>query len=205
MLYTLVLPATCVTAEKESHAWPLLLTTTLKDHQIIRGKFLGILRRCLPVWFFLFAHLFYFCAIGVLAWAVLFQMTILVAWLTLFFCASGVYFSTRFKRTNTAVIMNFLLGLILWALIPFLLVIAEIRSSGRDIVDYYCDFIPFAQAVVIIDGPRPFESLPSYNWPSRHLSVEDSYLIFGFSLLLYLGLAAFFLWRACARLRRNPI
>ena len=60
MLFTIVLPATSITSEKETRSWPLLLATTIDDRQILFGKFIGILRRCLPVWIFLFGHIILF-------------------------------------------------------------------------------------------------------------------------------------------------
>jgi hypothetical protein len=57
-----VLPATCITSEKETRAWPLLLTTGVSDWEILFGKFVGILRRSLPVWIILLVYLMPYCA-----------------------------------------------------------------------------------------------------------------------------------------------
>jgi ABC-type transport system involved in multi-copper enzyme maturation permease subunit len=201
MLYTIVLPATCITSEKESRAWPLLLTTTLTDYQIIRGKFLGMLRRCLPTWFFLAGHLIFFCLSGFLHAVIVLQMSILVAWIMVFFCASGIYFSARVKHTITAVILNFTLGLVLWALIPFLFAIFGVLThSSNDFVEFYCDFIPFVQAVVIIDGVYG-----RYHWPSGSMGDLESTLLLLISMLLYFSISVLFLWRAKLRLRRNVV
>ena len=65
MLFTIVIPATTITSEKEAGSWQLLLTTTQSDWQIIWAKFIGVIRRCLPVWFFLFGHLILFSSFWV--------------------------------------------------------------------------------------------------------------------------------------------
>ena len=60
MLFTIVLPATSITTERESRSWPVLLATPLDDKDILLGKFVGALRRCLPAWLLLFGHIIAF-------------------------------------------------------------------------------------------------------------------------------------------------
>ncbi|MGE5296102.1 MAG: ABC transporter permease, partial [Solirubrobacterales bacterium] len=57
MLFTAVLPATCISSEMESQTWSLLLTTSVGEWEILGSKFGGVLRRCAPMWGLLFGHL----------------------------------------------------------------------------------------------------------------------------------------------------
>lgn len=41
--------ASAITEEKQSHTWPILLTTTLSNREIVRGKVLGSVARNLPL------------------------------------------------------------------------------------------------------------------------------------------------------------
>ena len=200
MLFAVVLPATCVTSEKESMTWPLLLTTTVSDWQILWGKFLGVLRRCLPVWLLLFGHLLVFTLTGEIHWIALIQMSILVAWLVIFLASTGLYFSTRFKRTTTAVIANMALAACLWVVVPILLLIFLIVTHGDDdLLSVYMDMNPFVHAVVITiaDG--------HYEWMQGELSgVADAtgWIILNFIVYVTVGLV--FVGRAGTRLRLNP-
>ena len=50
VLFTIIIPATYITSEKESGTWLILLTTCYSDLQILGGKIIGIFRRILFVW-----------------------------------------------------------------------------------------------------------------------------------------------------------
>jgi len=207
MLFTIVLPATSITAEKESHSWPLLLTTTIDDRQILFGKFVGILRRCLPVWCILFGHVILFTVAGFIHPIAIIQIGILVAWIVVFLSGTGLYFSSRFKRTTTAVIMNFALAAAIWAIVPLLLaLITEITHNKDDFVEAYMDTNPFVHAVVVIDATaneNPVK-IGSYNWiVSRRTDVVESTSWMLTCMAGYILLGAFFAWRAKCRFRRN--
>ena len=206
ILFTIILPATCITSEKESHSWPLLLTTTIDDRQILFGKFVGILRRCLPVWCILFGHIIFFSLAGFIHPIAIIQMGILVVWIVVFLSGTGLYFSSRFRRTTTAVIMNFALAAVIWAIVPLLLVlIAGITHEG-DFVEAYMDTNPFVHAVVVIDATaneNPVK-IGSYNWiGSRRTDVVESTSWMLVCMAGYMLLGAFFAWRAKCRFRCN--
>lgn len=61
-LFAMIMSATTVTTEREARSWPVLLVTTIGHGQILRGKWLGIVRRVLPAWAFLVGHLVIFRA-----------------------------------------------------------------------------------------------------------------------------------------------
>ena len=122
-LFTLVLSATTITSEKESSSWPILLTSTLDDKQIIWGKFIGVLSRTFPVWLLLIGHVFLYSYLGYIDSAAIPLILILVTWYVILLSSSGLYFSSVFKHTTTAVIMNFSFAFFLWAITPLIVVI----------------------------------------------------------------------------------
>jgi len=204
MLFTIIIPATCITSEKESRSWPLLLATTLSDRQILFGKFIGVVRRCLPIWLFLFGHIFLFTFLGVIHPVAIIQMAILVAWVIVFLSCTGLYFSSRFRRTTTAVIMNFALAAIIWGLVPLLLALAaEIAHSGYDLVESYCNAIPFVQVVVVMDGTAGGGSLGHFSWPEGSFNALGSTFLMLAFMLVYMFIGFVLAWRAKCRLRRN--
>ncbi|MHC4622681.1 MAG: ABC transporter permease subunit [Planctomycetota bacterium] len=205
MLFTIVIPATCITSEKESRSWPLLLATTLSDSQILFGKFVGVVRRCLPIWLFLFGHLLLFALIGYIHPLAIGQMAILVAWIITFLSCTGLYFSSRFKRTTTAVIMNFALAAVIWALVPILLfLVTEVFHADDGFAEAYMDTNPFVHAIVVMDGTANSGNLSSYHWVALHsLDISEStYWMFS-CMLGYMGVGLIFAWLAKRRLRRN--
>ena len=207
MLFTIILPATSITAEKESHSWPLLLTTTIDDRQILFGKFVGILRRCLPVWCILFGHVILFTLAGFIHPIAIIQIGILVAWIVVFLSGTGLYFSSRFKRTTTAVIMNFALAAAIWAIVPMLLaLVTEITHNKGDFVEAYMDTNPFVHAVVVIDATaneNPVK-IGIYNWIGSHNSRVVGATAWMLTCMAgYILLGTIFAWRAQCRFRRN--
>ncbi len=76
LLFTTVLPATCITTERESQTWTLLLTTTVGTWEILGSKLAGAVRRCVPAWFLLLAHLIVFVAAGIIHPVALLQLGI---------------------------------------------------------------------------------------------------------------------------------
>ena len=205
MLFTIVLSATTITSEKESRSWPLLLATTLSDWQILFGKFVGILRRCSLVWILLFGHVILFALAGFIHPLAIFQMAILVVWIIVFFAGTGLYFSSRFKRTTTAVVMNFALAVTIWGLIPLLMgIITGITRSSDDLVAGYCNIIPFVQGVVVMDATVGYSyPIGYFPWPSGNLNVVDSTFLMLAFMIAYMFVAFLFAWRAKCRFRRN--
>jgi ABC-type transport system involved in multi-copper enzyme maturation permease subunit len=192
LLSVAILPAACITSEKEARTWPLLMVTTLSGWQILTGKFVGVLRRSLFVWLLLLVYigLFWLFNVGVGLFAMA-QMTVIVAGSVVFLCGTGFYFGSRFRRTSGAVVTNFILTVLVWGIIPFLVVLLkDTFRLGRyffildDLKEYSLNIVPFVQAMKAMDGnPSLFES-------SRFI---PSYLLLG----------VFFAWRAKCRLRHN--
>ena len=88
---------------------------------IIAGKFLGALRRCLPVWLLMAVHFAVFAPFGLIAWFVPVLAAFVAAGMMLFQTGTGLLFGALVKRTTTAVVLNVLFGLALWALVSLVL------------------------------------------------------------------------------------
>jgi len=204
-LFTIILPATSITSEKEARSWPLLLATTLTDTQILCGKFIGALRRCLPIWLLLFGHLILFTSLGFIHPIAIFHIAITISWLVFFLCCTGLYFSARFKHTTTAVIMNFVLPAVIWMLVPFLLAVtSEIRRTGYDGFKAYLDTNPFVHVGVVIQKTvSSRRSLGDYYWPTGKRTIVDSTYWMLTCAFVYIVIGLLFAWRAKCRLRRN--
>ncbi len=201
MLITAITGATPITTEKEAQTLPLLLATPQTGGRIIAGKFLGALRRCLPVWLLMAVHFAVFAPFGLIAWFVPALMAFVAAGMMCFQTGTGLFFGALVKRTTTAVVLNVLLGLALWALVPFILVLIEEASgpSRNEISGGFLYLHPGVQTVVIAaagcgeprhrtgyygDNSRNL----AFNWPNGNSGAGASATFIIFSSALY-GLA----------------
>jgi len=203
-LFTIILPATSITSEKEARSWPLLLATTLTDTQILFGKFIGALRRCMPIWLLLFGHLLLFTFLGYIHFLAIIHIAIVISWLVFFLCCTGLYFSVRFRRTTTAVVMNFVLPVVIWMLMPFLLAVFHNISRGNnDLLTLYIDTNPFVHVVVVIDGTVGESNPDNYSWPTDSRDIVESTYWMLTCALVYVLVGLAFALRARSRLRQN--
>jgi ABC-2 type transport system permease protein len=206
MLFTTVVPATCITTERESRTWPILLTTTVSDWNILSGKLLGVLWRCLPAWVLLFGHVLVFTLAGLIHPLALLQLVVLVAWILLFLASTGLYFSLRCRHTTTAVVANMALAAGVWGGMPLLLgiMVATLRG-GEDLLKLCVDMNPFVHAGVIAAATSDHGRLASYSWMQAGISNATGatgWIVLNF--LIYAAVASAFLLFARVRLRRNP-
>ena len=152
-LATSVLAATSITSEKEARSLPILLCTTLSDWHIIAGKAVGVFRRCMPVWLLLLAHLVLFSLIGYMHPIALIHIGLLVGWLVLFLTGTGLYFSSRFRRTTAAVVANIGLGMALWIILPVMaLLLGGLSGWGGDFLATVANANPAFQAGLLTTG-----------------------------------------------------
>jgi ABC-type transport system involved in multi-copper enzyme maturation permease subunit len=192
-----VFSATCIASEKEARSWPLLLTTTLSDGDILFGKFVGVLRRSGPVWVMLLVYLIPFG--GIIAFGVLSALVVAVGTIVLL-CGTGLYVSSRLRRVSAAVAANFVLAGSVWCVLHFLLALYGRVSQhfyerygtafrhiyGRSLIDCFWDSVPFIQATETVWSPR------------RCGSPDTTFYVLGYVLLGIL-----FAWRAKCRFRRD--
>ncbi|HDY65431.1 MAG TPA: hypothetical protein ENH84_04260 [Phycisphaerae bacterium] len=211
---TAVLSATAITSEKEARSWPILLATPLSDWNILIGKAVGIFRKCLPIWLFLAAHVIIFVIVGYIHPIAIVHLGMLVIWVVVFFTGSGLYFSSRFKRTTAAVVMNFGLGVTLWAIIPMVLGLTMAIGSHSDegLVELSLMTNPLVQTGVIMEGASGTRNVRlglaqlRYNWPD---SLRDNVAVAATTkrmlvfMIGYILAGVLFAWRAKCRFRRN--
>jgi ABC-type transport system involved in multi-copper enzyme maturation permease subunit len=207
MLFTAVLSATCIAAEKESQTWTLLLTTSMGEWEILGGKFGGVLRRCAPAWLLLFGHVAVFALAGFIHPIAILQLGLVAAWAMVFLSCTGLYFSSQFKHTTTAVIANMGVAATLWAVLPLTLaIITEVTGNGGDLIEPYLDMNPFVQAIVVAMATTHQGNLAAYEWVQGGMtSAADAtgwILLTAFvHLVVGVALAA---W-AGTRMRRNLV
>jgi ABC-type transport system involved in multi-copper enzyme maturation permease subunit len=211
MLFTIVLPATSITTEIESRSWPVLLATPLDDKDILLGKFIGALRRCFPAWLLLFGHIIAFSIIGFIHPFAIVQTGILVIWIAIFLSGSGLYFSSRFKHTTTAVLMNFAMVATIWAILPLLMaIVASINTpfnhETRELVEAYIDTNPFVHMgniMIATAGEEP-ATIGRYYWPGQGtLNVVGSTIWMLVCMVGYILIGFLFAWRAKCQFRRR--
>jgi len=205
MLSATVFPSTCITSEKESRSWPLLLTTTLNDWQILFGKFVGVLRRSMFVWLLLFFYVCLFWAFQYVGPLALIHMILIIAGTIIFLSGTGFYFSSRLKHTNEAVITNIALAASIWGILPlFLAFLAQADRSMRNLGEYYLNVVPFVQATAVMVATDFSNSIwSSYDWPDHNRGpLESTYLILTV-MLGYMFIGMLFAWCAKRRFRRD--
>jgi len=212
LIDTAVLSATAITSEKESRSWPILLATPLSDWQIVFGKACGVARRVLPIWLFLGAHLAIFTLARQIHPIAVVHLGMLVAWVVVFFTGSGLYFSAAFRRTTTAVVMNFALALALWLALPGVVALSmeATRSYDDDFLEFTGAVNPIVQAGVIMEGAggsrnarRPYSRL-DYDGPEPFDDSVEKITGAMLAFMLVYGAGGWlFAWRAEKRIRRN--
>ena len=209
-VFTIVLSATSITSEKETRSWPILLATSMDDWQILMGKAIGVLRRCLPIWLLMAGHIFLFICIKYIHPIAIFHMLIFVTGLVAFLTGSGLYFSARFKRTTSAVIASFALVLVLWVILPSMLGIVSVFINDYDVIGDFVSANPAAQLVILMDGSggawnaqAGFSKL-TFDWPdsSWRKAWPTTGLVIIY-MLIYTATGVLFGCRAKCRFRRN--
>jgi ABC-type transport system involved in multi-copper enzyme maturation permease subunit len=182
ILVTVVLAATSITTEKETGSWPLLLATTIAARHIVLAKAAGVLRRSLPVWAFLAAHVVAFSVVGYVHPVAIFLVALVAGWTAIFLTGLGLWLSALLRRSTTAVITALGAVLVLWLLLPLLLELTshidfddyEVRRTLDDAAQAVAAANPVRQAAVLMGGTagtfQAEESLRAldFNWPDPY-------------------------------------
>jgi ABC-2 type transport system permease protein len=213
MIFNIVLAVSCITYEKESSAWPILLTTSLNDTQIIQGKAMGVFYRCLPVWLLLAGHILIFVLVGYIHPIAIVQLPVILFGLIVFLTGFGLYLSSCFRRTTWAIITLFGFAFTVWMFIPIILRIAAELSGNRELFGLYYSANPVIQVSVIMDGiSGKYNSNTSldkisYNWPfiKNYNDVFSTTKLLLYIMSIYILLGISFGWLAMRRIRRNSI
>lgn len=215
-VFNIVFSATRITTEKESQTWSLLLATPLSDWDVLLGKAVSSFRRCLPIWGLLAGHVTLFVLVGYIHPIAIFHLLIVVAWLSCFITGAGLYFSTRFARTTSAVVASFSLALGLWVAGPILVGLLNTVAGRRVPFEKYLWAHPAIQAELVMAGAggRQNAGLPmgSLDYGAEHVmfrigrgtfDVHRMTSILTVTGFLYLLVGLLFFWRAKCRLRRH--
>ena len=211
-----VFATTRITSEKESQSWLLLLATPLSNDEILLGKAVSAVRRCLPLWGLLAGHVILFALVGYIHPAALVQLALVVLWVTCFVTAAGLYFGTRFKRTTSAVVAGFALILGLWLVLPILAGVLAVAGPESQLPGLFMWAHPAVQAAMIMDATGGSQNAHlawkglTYDYGQFVYYRGGASLHFGqmtYALawvsILYILAALLFFWRAQHRLRRN--
>jgi len=212
VLVTAVISATGITAEKEARSWPLLVMTTLGAGQILLGKAAGAFRRCLPTWALMGGHVLLFTLVGYIHPMVCLHLAIIVTYAVAFLIGTGLYFSSLFRRTTTAVVANICLVAAVWGAVPAVAVIFMEESRpwrNSQALQLCVNANPGVQAIVAaIDtcgrrNAREDIAGVRYEWPYGRKSLADTTRVMLGSMFGYILAGVFFAWRAAARFRRD--
>ncbi len=120
LLGSAVLTTGSIGTERDSQTWEVLLTTSLTAHEIVWGKFLGILRRQLIVPA-LGAVFILLLGVGIFRGV---HPAEILLWLChtcgplFFLSATGVFFSLLCRKSTSAAVWNLLLAIVLWGVFP---------------------------------------------------------------------------------------
>lgn len=116
-ILTCIISATAIATEKESDTWTLLLATPLSAAQIVRGKFIGILRRLMWPAILIAVHFLLFTVTGIVHPGAFVTVIVLTFGTNLLFAATGLHLSLRLKTVTFAVILNLMVPITLYLLI----------------------------------------------------------------------------------------
>ena len=171
VFFTVNTSATLVSTEREARTWPLLLVTPLRDRDILAGKFAGLLRRCGPIWLPLVAYVVLFTGARIFH-PLAIPHILAMSTSTLFFLGcTGLYLSSRMRRTTAAVTAHLVLIGVLWLILPIGVFVAVnaldqadlILADPFDVMESVLAFVPFAQEFLHI-GPLLEGDLGDFEW-----------------------------------------
>jgi ABC-type transport system involved in multi-copper enzyme maturation permease subunit len=168
-LLTCVVAATAIAQEKESDTWTLLLATPLSGRQIVYGKLAGILWRLKWPALFIAAHYTIFWLNGTLTGF----STAVAVWVILTFnslwAATGLYLSLKIPKTTVAVVVNLLLGVLLY------LAVMLVELAAYELIARYWDDGPF----VLLTNPYWYITIGIEAW-GNNLSAMRTVDLAGF-------------------------
>ncbi|MCF7956464.1 MAG: ABC transporter permease subunit [Phycisphaerae bacterium] len=213
IIMSMVLAATTITSEKESRTWPLLMATTLSGWQIVIGKTTGVFKRSIPVWLFLAGHVILFILIGYIHPIALLHLSMTVLGVMLFLAGTGIYFSSCFKRTTTAVIANIALVMFLWMILPIVAAFMSEMFHSQKLFNAATSVNPVVQTGVVMFGDSGSQnsdlslSQLEYRWPWHSRKDGTTFAATTTLVMLtsmaYAAIGFIFAWRAKKRFRKK--
>ena len=204
VLITMIVPASVMSAERESRAWPVLLLTPLTDREILLGKFVGVLRRCGAVWLLLLAFVAAFAYADFFHPLAIVQIAAVILALLSLLSATGFYFGLRLRRATEAVTANLVLAGLLWCVpLPFVGAMAH-WIGGRSDWDSSAVLVLvlFAQVSSMMNTTLDGRA-GEIPWFHQSLSSWEFTRLMLVSMLGHMAVALLFLWRTVRGLRRR--
>ncbi|MEN6309631.1 MAG: ABC transporter permease subunit [Anaerohalosphaeraceae bacterium] len=204
-----MLSATMITTEREARSWPILMATPLTEGQILFGKAAGVVRKSIPAWILLAAHVLIFTLVGYLHPAVTLHLFMIGLGVGMFTLGSGLFFSSMCRKTTTAVVANMALAGGLWLGIP---IFAGLTGEG-DFIELVFAVHPIAHAGIALAGgggevhaAYSFASL-NYDWPpltgTDWSSFTATTVVIGITSVVYACVGLVFYKMAKQTLRDN--
>ncbi len=220
VIFNIILSVSCITSEKESSAWPILLITSLNDWQILFGKALGIFYKCLPVWLLLAGHIILFTIVGYIHPIAFFQILIVVIGVIVFVTGFGIYISSLCKKTTWAIINSFAAILFVWLFVPIIVGIISTIFGFLHFYKFFSGFYyylnPIVQVGTIMDAAGGIQNAGlrlsdlRYHWSnlSGFGNFNKAYPTTKLLLcimLIYITFGVIFAWLAKRRFRKNIV
>jgi len=206
VLFTITSSATVMSVEREARTWPVLLMTPLTDREILVGKFVGVLRRCGPIWLALLAYIVAFAWAQCFHWIAVLHVIVISATFLLFLSSTGFYLGTRFHRTGEAVTANLVLAGVLWSVPPILGVLVDgiVRGRWSGGASVALAMVPFGETLAMV-----MTSLDGYNsgvwWFGDYIDASEMAVVMLVSMAAYALASLAFTWRAVRGLRRKAL
>ena len=204
VLITMIVPASVMSAERESRAWPVLLLTPLTDREILLGKFVGVLRRCGAVWLLLLAYVAGFTYAGFFHPLAIVQMAAVVLAILSLLSATGFYFGLRLRRATEAATANLVLAGLVWC-VPLLFVGAIAHWIGGrwyGASSAALILVPFAQVSSMMNTTLDGRA-GAIPWLGQSLNSWEFTRLMLVSMLGHMVVALLFLWRTVRGFRRR--
>ncbi|HHH76162.1 MAG TPA: hypothetical protein ENL03_03970, partial [Phycisphaerae bacterium] len=143
-----IVASTVVSSERQSRTLELLLLTNISPGTIILSKCLGAIRKSLCIWVFLLGYVLIVVGSEQLHPIAILHVFMLAVSITILLTGSGIFFSTYFRTTSTAVILNLAFCLVLWVLVPLIAIIMMRRYESSHLAASH----PFVLLASAIEG-----------------------------------------------------
>ncbi|RPI62444.1 MAG: hypothetical protein EHM48_04060 [Planctomycetaceae bacterium] len=207
---TAVAAATSIASELQALTWPLLMSTTLTNRQILLGKVWAVLSRSKWMLRLIVAHLVLFIAFMALHPIVLLHVIPLTAACMIFVCGLGLLVGTLVRQNTISIIVTVGLLTVLWLLAPTL---AEFVGDALRIEHSSSMQIawlnPFTQLATLVQGDggmwsRSLSPSLQYYWPASREPQGwlGSTIFMLMTCLMYTAAGAAMLAFAAKRFRR---
>ena len=199
--------AISIAKEREARCWTVLLTTAMSDWRLLMEKAWGAMRRGLPAWMFLAAHLAIFTCLGFVHPVVLVHLSALIIGQVLLLTSIGLYMSVRIRRPSLAMVATLAVPAMLWFVIPSLVPMIE-HAAGvpADIgPTYWRPYLnPLSQAyLVTLTATGEFPTDPHYRWPEGNFGAWETTKIVMRMMCVQLLIGLLVSWRASRLFRQG--